>query len=113
MLLNDGHELEHIKKWEREGDQKGKGLLKKGLCRIQCYNDELRELPNLFDRWKDWVNERKRFKYWINFMNKRCDKKVTYMQIAFDNWRNAPEQRKEVLMGIKKVDLSLRAGNTL
>lgn len=62
--------------------------MEKTICRMFCYNDDLYILPWSFDRWREWVNMRKLYRYWLDYLNKRASMMISDKAHAFHKWKH-------------------------
>lgn len=83
--------------------------LEKSICRLVSYKDaELYLLPKCLDQWKKYVQYRKLFRHWLNYLNNKADSKRSPLFWAFQRWKygdlerraQLSKQPKEVLLGI-------------
>jgi hypothetical protein len=81
-------------------------LIEKSVCRLFCYKDqELYLMPLCLDRWKQWVQHRKAFRYWLDYLNKRVDPQLCDIFSAFRKWKMLDSERKKALEKLKKSEL--------
>lgn len=64
---------------------------------MKHFNDDKFVIPWCFDRWKEWIKMRKQFKYYLNFLNKRCSFKHSDLSWAFNKWKTYEEKKKKNL----------------
>jgi len=55
---------------------------------MQHYNEDLYVKPKAFDRWRQYVNMRKLFRYWLEYINNRSEYIKSDMAVAFDRWKH-------------------------
>jgi hypothetical protein len=65
--------------------------------------------PKMFDRWRAFVEARKRFKYWFQWVEKRAEFGKSDLHQAFDRWKRAHGLRKQKLTVENKQELNKRA----
>jgi hypothetical protein len=94
LLEKEGIEKEKINKIIEKSKTKDLRLIEKSVCRLFCYKDkELYLMPLCIDKWKTWVQHRKMFKYWLNFLNKRVDERTCDVFYAFRKWKQQDNLR--------------------
>lgn len=76
---------------------------------MKHFNQEGYLKPKMFDRWREWIRERQRFKYWLQFVEKRAQIIKSDLHAAFDRWKRFHPQRKEALTIESKQELGKRA----
>jgi hypothetical protein len=54
---------------------------------MEHYNEPNYLKPLAFDRWRNFVQLRKVFKYWFGYCEKRVAFEKSDLAIAFDRWR--------------------------
>jgi hypothetical protein len=73
-------------------------LMKKYMIRMRIRHDPVnRNMPHIWQRWKDYVAIRKLLKYQFNYMHNRVTGQKGDLQRAFKKWRNGPDQLAEEL----------------
>ncbi len=55
---------------------------------MQHYNEELYPKPKAFDRWRQFVNLKKLFRYWLGYAAKRGEYVKSDLHYAFDKWKS-------------------------
>lgn len=73
MALDDGIDKTEIDRVLSQSKKDSINKIEKSVCRLFCYNDQLYVLPLCLDKWKKWVQQRKMFKYWLNYIENKAD----------------------------------------
>ena len=77
----------------------------RAVRRLEHYNPELNPKPKAWDRWKLFVYYRKAFRYWLDFVNSRCEFGKGDLKAAFNKWKHMEDKHKTVLSRMCKNDL--------
>ena len=88
-------------------------LMKKYMIRMRIRHDPVnRNMPHIWQRWKDYVAIRKLLKYQFNYMHNRVTSQKGDLQRAFKKWRNGPDQLAEELWRLPVATIIKLAANT-
>lgn len=52
----------------------------------------------MFDRWKEFIQTKKRFRYWLQFVEKRGQLVKADMHYAFDKWKKFHPEKENKLV---------------
>ena len=93
MLEKDGYTEEEVEKIVAMDNKRYRDLTERALCRLFTYGEGRAGQSNLFllpwciDKWRQYVKERKVFKYWISYLEQRRNRNE--MKEAFEAWATA------------------------
>lgn len=62
-------------------------------------------MPKTLDRWKQWVQYRKSFRYWLNYLNKKADTNTSGLYWVFKKWKYSDLDRLNGLESMTKPQL--------
>jgi hypothetical protein len=62
-------------------------MILKVIRRFQHFNKDQYLKPKFFDKWREYINAKRRFRYWLNFVDKRSQVVKSDLHYAFDVWK--------------------------
>lgn len=75
----------------------------KTVRRLQHFNKDLYYAPKYFDRWREFVQYKKAFRYWLSFVEKRSMLIKSDLHYVFDRWKKFhPSKKNELTLKSKK-----------
>jgi hypothetical protein len=71
MLNEEGYDEQELSQAMKIQDKRQNELMLKTIRRMQHYNKENYLKPKFFDRWREFIQYKRMFRYWLSFVDKR------------------------------------------
>ena len=111
MLKVEGYDEQDVALAFNKGSKKQNQLILKTISRLQHFNKEMYYVPKFFDRWREFIQYKKAFRYWLQFVEKRSQLIKSDLHYVFDRWKRFHPNKKTELSVKSKVQLSKQAVN--
>lgn len=109
LMKNEGYDEEDTGKALSQHDQHKRYLMLKAVKRMQHFNSEMYAKPKMFDIWKRYVQVKRLYRYWLQFVEKRAKIVKSDLHYVFDKWKRFHPVRHNELTCQPKAVLGKRA----